>query len=456
MFSYFRFPFREPELVIKWVLAVRRKNWWPTQYSCICSDHFTDDDYSNKEKSILKKDAVPSIFDFSPPKRKRRKQKNQSENSKMKKLKPVQDSADGNSSSVSSEPVVIFLSDVHCDSTNDASLDTKQMSKKYILNESDMIDLMLNAPSQGSNSDTSNDCIENNNQQMKRTASTIKVTDRDLNSFITDACSNSMSSLPGSPAEQTTLPNDITDSVLNSDDDISIPGTSRNFVKDTQVCLQQSGKRKKSKSLLKRNKSDSTLNSVCGNSISCVSDNTKRDISVPLTHSLQRTAVEKTTSSRFKSIYEITDSNGSSDTTDEVPLLINISGVCNMPKSDVSVSVKQLTVKSITTEKHAADLQLNPCDNSLSTERSSRLNSVNDMSLSSNSNNSLSYVPLIITISGICIKDFNAMKDVSVSVKQLIEETDSVQNKQSAFKLKSVHDRIISDYGSDTMTDDSR
>ena len=47
---------------------MRRDKWAPTKYSRICSRHFSEDSYrtdrSDLERRILKKDAVPSIFNF--------------------------------------------------------------------------------------------------------------------------------------------------------------------------------------------------------------------------------------------------------------------------------------------------------------------------------------------------------------------------------------------------------
>ena len=38
--SFHRFPLSRPELLHKWVRAVRRENWTPNKHSYICSDHF--------------------------------------------------------------------------------------------------------------------------------------------------------------------------------------------------------------------------------------------------------------------------------------------------------------------------------------------------------------------------------------------------------------------------------
>lgn len=57
---------KKPELLKLWIIAVRRENFAPTIHTVICSKHFTENDYleSSKNKNLLKKDAVPSIFCF--------------------------------------------------------------------------------------------------------------------------------------------------------------------------------------------------------------------------------------------------------------------------------------------------------------------------------------------------------------------------------------------------------
>lgn len=51
----------------KWIHAVRRKDFKPSQGSRICSRHFTEKDYDPPVISgplRLKKTAIPSVFDF--------------------------------------------------------------------------------------------------------------------------------------------------------------------------------------------------------------------------------------------------------------------------------------------------------------------------------------------------------------------------------------------------------
>ncbi|XP_068086367.1 THAP domain-containing protein 1-like [Anabrus simplex] len=61
---FHRFPFKRPEILKKWTAAVRRKNWEPTRYSYLCSEHFSEECYKpgkSKDKPLLKDDAVPNI-----------------------------------------------------------------------------------------------------------------------------------------------------------------------------------------------------------------------------------------------------------------------------------------------------------------------------------------------------------------------------------------------------------
>ena len=64
--SMHEFPHKNPQLLQKWVKAIRREKWFPNQSSVLCSTHFSDDYFvEGKKNTRLKKDAVPSIFNFS-------------------------------------------------------------------------------------------------------------------------------------------------------------------------------------------------------------------------------------------------------------------------------------------------------------------------------------------------------------------------------------------------------
>ncbi|XP_037691021.1 THAP domain-containing protein 1-like [Choloepus didactylus] len=57
------FPLTRPSLCKKWEAAVRRKNFKPTKYSSICSEHFTPDCFKREcNNKLLKENAIPTIF----------------------------------------------------------------------------------------------------------------------------------------------------------------------------------------------------------------------------------------------------------------------------------------------------------------------------------------------------------------------------------------------------------
>ena len=68
-YSFHRFPHQNPNLLKKWVHAIRRKQWKPTKHSFICSDHFHESCFvirPGAEGRRLKDDAVPWIFQTFP------------------------------------------------------------------------------------------------------------------------------------------------------------------------------------------------------------------------------------------------------------------------------------------------------------------------------------------------------------------------------------------------------
>ena len=63
--SFHRFPLSRPELLHKWVQAVRRENWTLNKHSYICSDHFHSSCFIENPGLVgqrLHSDAIPSIF----------------------------------------------------------------------------------------------------------------------------------------------------------------------------------------------------------------------------------------------------------------------------------------------------------------------------------------------------------------------------------------------------------
>ncbi|NXH71700.1 THAP1 protein, partial [Hydrobates tethys] len=64
----YRFPLTRPDLCKKWEAAVKRKNFKPTKYSSICSEHFTPDCFKREcNNKLLKENAVPTIFCYTEP-----------------------------------------------------------------------------------------------------------------------------------------------------------------------------------------------------------------------------------------------------------------------------------------------------------------------------------------------------------------------------------------------------
>ena len=65
---FYRFP-DDKERRAKWIAAVARKNWEPTEDSWICSAHFVS---GAKDNNPLSPDYVPSVFSYikSPVRRK--------------------------------------------------------------------------------------------------------------------------------------------------------------------------------------------------------------------------------------------------------------------------------------------------------------------------------------------------------------------------------------------------
>lgn len=53
---------------MKWIAAVNKPNWVPTESSRICQKHFKNEDFSNQKKIRIKPDVVPSqnLFNRNP------------------------------------------------------------------------------------------------------------------------------------------------------------------------------------------------------------------------------------------------------------------------------------------------------------------------------------------------------------------------------------------------------
>ena len=63
--SFHRFPQKNPELMSKWIKAIRHKDWVPTKHSYICSQHFAESCFvvrPGKCGRRLYEHAIPSLF----------------------------------------------------------------------------------------------------------------------------------------------------------------------------------------------------------------------------------------------------------------------------------------------------------------------------------------------------------------------------------------------------------
>ncbi|XP_060854061.1 uncharacterized protein LOC132931956 [Rhopalosiphum padi] len=63
---FHRLPLHDPELLDKWLKALKVDNWTPTKHFNVCSEHFTENDYKKSISGVKLTDllcsAVPSIF----------------------------------------------------------------------------------------------------------------------------------------------------------------------------------------------------------------------------------------------------------------------------------------------------------------------------------------------------------------------------------------------------------
>uniref|UniRef100_A0A2S2NZV2 THAP domain-containing protein 9 n=1 Tax=Schizaphis graminum TaxID=13262 RepID=A0A2S2NZV2_SCHGA len=63
--QFHRFPLKRTEVLQKWIKEVRRKNFVPSKYSFLCSEHFLDSDYQIRPGATIKllnENAIPSVF----------------------------------------------------------------------------------------------------------------------------------------------------------------------------------------------------------------------------------------------------------------------------------------------------------------------------------------------------------------------------------------------------------
>lgn len=64
-FLFFRLPLHSPELLEKWLKALRIDNWTPTKYFNVCSRHFREDNYRKSLTGVSLTNlhyTIPSVF----------------------------------------------------------------------------------------------------------------------------------------------------------------------------------------------------------------------------------------------------------------------------------------------------------------------------------------------------------------------------------------------------------
>ena len=74
---YHNLPLKRPSVLRRWLTVMKRKTPPVNSSAKVCSDHFVDDDYveekffneegrlATRKKKLLKREACPSVFDFS-------------------------------------------------------------------------------------------------------------------------------------------------------------------------------------------------------------------------------------------------------------------------------------------------------------------------------------------------------------------------------------------------------
>ncbi|GIX69699.1 uncharacterized protein CDAR_477901 [Caerostris darwini] len=117
--SFHSFPIKDKLLLQRWLVNVRRANFYPTRTTPLCSEHFKEEDFEYQpftNRRELKKGAIPTIFSYKPTKRSRKKKLEQSN------TKDNCDSFKKNEESNSTESEFIN-SDIEADEFNDVDSD---------------------------------------------------------------------------------------------------------------------------------------------------------------------------------------------------------------------------------------------------------------------------------------------------------------------------------------------
>ena len=60
---YSSFPWKDPDILRKWLTNISRDQWYPTKNDRVCSDHFTENDYTHPgDPAVLRPDLKPGAF----------------------------------------------------------------------------------------------------------------------------------------------------------------------------------------------------------------------------------------------------------------------------------------------------------------------------------------------------------------------------------------------------------
>ena len=62
--SFHRFPLKEPNMLNRWIIQIKRKHFSPNEHSVLCSEHFENENFENiappNKRRILRKESVPT------------------------------------------------------------------------------------------------------------------------------------------------------------------------------------------------------------------------------------------------------------------------------------------------------------------------------------------------------------------------------------------------------------
>ncbi|XP_065668173.1 THAP domain-containing protein 2-like [Hydra vulgaris] len=164
--AFHKFPINNRELCKRWIVAIKRETFIPTEHSRICSDHFLPSDYSipdfnNKPK--LKPFSVPSFIIDSKSKVKKKFSSISPQKNKKRLIKKV--------SETGSHHHINFHSDIS-DNNNVAANSNEIYINSVILKTTESIDCQVDIDSSFNIIESSNKIINDDTIISKSTLST--------------------------------------------------------------------------------------------------------------------------------------------------------------------------------------------------------------------------------------------------------------------------------------------